>query len=178
MRKLAIIKKLLFGLFLSIRISLLGTTYYVANSGSDSNPGTLDRPFATWEKLSGVLVAGDLAYIRGGTYRSTKGSSAEVVYRWENLKGTLEDTIKIWAYPGESPVLNLDNITMSSKYCYILFIKNCNYLWIKGLRITGLAQTPNAPSIFGMQISGSSHNVIENCEIDHLGMYGMSFGDG
>lgn len=119
-----------------------------------------------------------MAYIRGGIYRSIKGPSAEVVCRWENLKGTEKDTIKIWAYPGESPVLNLDDIKMTSKYCYILFVKNCNYLWIKGLRIKGLAQTPEAPSIFGMEISGSSYNVIENCEIDHLGMYGMSFGDG
>ena len=172
------IKVLLILFLLSLKIPLEGSIYYVSTSGNDSNPGTIDKPFATWEKLSSVLVAGDLVYIRGGTYRSSKGSSAEVVCRWENLKGTLEDTIKIWAYPGESPVLDLNDIKMSSKYCYILFIQNCNYLWIKGLRITGLAQTPEAPSIFGMQLSGSSHNVIENCEIDHLGMYGMSFGDG
>ena len=158
--------------------SLWGTTYFVATNGSDSNPGTIDKPFATWEKLSNVLSAGDLAYIRGGVYRSIKGPSAEVVCRWENLIGTSKDSIKIWAYPGESPVLNLDDIKMTSKYCYILFIKNCKYLWIKGLRITGLSQTPEASGIFGMQISGSSYNVIENCEIDHLGMYGMSFGDG
>jgi hypothetical protein len=163
---------------LSISFSLWGTTYFVATNGSDSNPGTIEKPFATWEKLSSVMMAGDLAYIRGGIYRSTKGSAAEVVCRWENLTGPVNDTIKIWAYPGESPVLNLDNIIMTSSYCYILFIKNCNYLWVKGLRITGLAQTPNEPSIFGMQISVSSHNLIETCEVDHLGMYGMSFGSG
>jgi hypothetical protein len=164
--------------FLSISFSLWGTTYFVATNGSDSNPGTRDKPFATWEKLSGAMVAGDLAYIRGGTYRSTKEASATAVCRWENLKGTAEDTIKIFAYPGESPVLNLDNITMTSLYCYILFIHNCNYLWIKGLRIMGLAQQSHSPSIFGMAVNGSSHNLIERCEIDHLGMYGMSFGSG
>ena len=171
-------RKFLIGLFLTINLSLSGTTYYVATNGIDSNPGTIDKPFATWEKLSGVMVAGDLAYIRGGTYRSTKGASATGVCRWENLTGTAKDTIKIWAYPGESPVLNLDNIAMTSTYCYILFIKDCNYLWVKGLRVTGLAQTPNKESISGIVINGSSHNVIENCEIDHLGMYGMSFGSG
>jgi hypothetical protein len=110
------LNKFLIGLFLTINLSLSGNTFYVATNGSDSNPGTIDQPFATWEKLSSVMVAGDLAYIRGGTYRSTKGASAEVVCRWENLKGTAGDTIKIWAYPGESPVLNLDNITMASTY--------------------------------------------------------------
>ncbi|MBN1183555.1 MAG: DUF4990 domain-containing protein [Bacteroidales bacterium] len=162
----------------SIGLLLQANTYYVSTHGDDSNPGTIDRPFATWEKLSQVLVAGDVAYIRGGTYRSVKGPSAEVVCRWENLNGTVKDTIKIWAYPGESPVLNLDDIKMLSKYCYILFINDCNYLWIKGLRITGLRQTPKAPSIFGMLIKGSSNNIIENCEVDHIGMYGISFGSG
>ena len=41
-------------------------TYYVSPSGSDSNPGTIDKPFASWQKLSSVLRAGDIAYIRGG----------------------------------------------------------------------------------------------------------------
>jgi hypothetical protein len=113
-------KVLFLGLFLIMEVSLSGNTYYVATNGSDSNPGLFDKPFATWEKLAGVMVAGDLAFIRGGTYRSNKGPAAEEVCRWENLNGNIRDTIKIWAYPGESPVLNLDNIKMTSTYCYIL----------------------------------------------------------
>jgi hypothetical protein len=172
------LNKFLLGLFLSINLSLSGSTYYVATNGSDSNPGTIDQPFATWEKLSSVMVAGDLAYIRGGTYRSTADAGANVVCRWQNLNGTLNDTIKIFAYPGEKPVFNLDNITMTSSYCFIVFVQNCSYLHIKGLRITGLKQQPNGGAIYGMRFSGSPHNFIENIEIDHIGMHGMTFESG
>ncbi|MBN1183554.1 MAG: DUF4990 domain-containing protein, partial [Bacteroidales bacterium] len=171
-------KKYIVGLFLAIHLSLTGATYYVATNGSDSNPGTIDRPFATWQKLSSVLKAGDIAYIRGGTYRSNLGSDAYVVCRWEDLHGTVNDPIKIYAYPGEKPILNLDNITMTSSYCFIVFVQNCSYLHIKGLRITGLRQQPNGGAVYGMRFSGSPNNLIENIEIDHLGMYGMTFESG
>ena len=53
-------------------------TFYVSPSGSDSNPGTIDKPFKTWQKLSSVLKAGDTGYIRGGTYTSPL-SPAQVI---------------------------------------------------------------------------------------------------
>jgi len=168
----------LVGLFITINLTLSGKTYYVATNGSDSNPGTIDKPFATWGRLTGIMAAGDVAYIRGGTYRSTAGAGAYIVYHLEDLHGTVNDTIKIFAYPGEKPVLNLDNIIMTSSYCYIVFVQNCSYLHIKGLRITGLKQQSNKGSIYGMRFSSSSHNLIENIEIDHLGMHGMTFESG
>lgn len=172
MKKIAII------FFIFVSICSRAATYYVSTTGNDSNTGTISSPFATWQKLASVMVAGDQAYIRGGTYRSTMGASATVVCRWRDLHGTVSDTIKIYNYPGESPILNLDNIVMTSSYCYILFIQNCSYLHVKGLRITGLAQQSHQPSIFGMAINGSPHVFIENCEVDHLGMYGYVWGSG
>lgn len=50
-------------------------TYYVSPSGSDSNPGTLEQPFATIAKARDVVrtinsnMTGDIyVYLRGGTY--------------------------------------------------------------------------------------------------------------
>jgi hypothetical protein len=57
-----------------------GTAFYVATSGSDSNPGTLAQPFATLEKAqaavrnvisSGLPTGGVTVYLRGGTYART-----------------------------------------------------------------------------------------------------------
>jgi uncharacterized protein (TIGR03437 family) len=45
--------------------------YYVATNGLDSNPGTLDQPFQTIQKAASVMVAGDTAYVRAGSYRET-----------------------------------------------------------------------------------------------------------
>jgi hypothetical protein len=49
----------------------LAKDYYVAKTGSDTNPGTLDQPFLTIQRAASVLVAGDTAYIRTGVYRET-----------------------------------------------------------------------------------------------------------
>lgn len=46
-----------------------GTTYYVATSGSDSNPGTAAAPFASVVHGASVLAAGDTLLIHAGLYR-------------------------------------------------------------------------------------------------------------
>lgn len=49
----------------------LARNYYVATNGVDSNPGTLNQPFQTIQKAASIMVAGDAAYVRAGTYRET-----------------------------------------------------------------------------------------------------------
>lgn len=45
--------------------------YFVASSGSDEAPGTLDAPFRTMQRAAEIMVAGDTCYVRAGTYRET-----------------------------------------------------------------------------------------------------------
>ena len=70
------IKRLLFTFFLIFSVAQLHsqTTYYVAPSasgGSNSNAGTLAAPFETLGHAIDQLSAGDILYIREGTYRET-----------------------------------------------------------------------------------------------------------
>ncbi|MGO4372568.1 DUF1565 domain-containing protein, partial [Paenibacillus sp. MCAF20] len=46
-----------------------GKAYYVAPTGSDSNPGTLNAPWKTIQKAANTLVAGEIVYVRGGVYK-------------------------------------------------------------------------------------------------------------
>ena len=46
-----------------------GKTYYVAPTGSDSNDGSLAAPFATIQRASRAVAAGDTVIVRDGTYR-------------------------------------------------------------------------------------------------------------
>jgi hypothetical protein len=46
-------------------------TYYIATTGSDSNPGTLSQPWRTIGKANSTLQAGDTVYIRAGTYNES-----------------------------------------------------------------------------------------------------------
>ncbi len=44
------------------------TTYHVATTGSDGNPGTESRPFRTVQKAVGAVAAGDTIKVHAGTY--------------------------------------------------------------------------------------------------------------
>jgi len=46
----------------------VGTTYYVAPTGSDSNPGTSAQPWLTPQKAADEAVAGDIVVIKYGSY--------------------------------------------------------------------------------------------------------------
>ena len=74
-------------------------TYYVATTGNNSNPGTENKPWRTITYAVAAMVAGDTAYVRGGTY-STEGT-----IRFKRT-GTATAPIKLLNYPGESPVID------------------------------------------------------------------------
>ncbi|HEX4792750.1 MAG TPA: right-handed parallel beta-helix repeat-containing protein [Humisphaera sp.] len=53
------------------RRTLLSTSWFVAPTGSDQNPGTLAAPFKTIQQAAAVAQAGDHVEIRAGTYHET-----------------------------------------------------------------------------------------------------------
>lgn len=74
-----------------------GNVYYVAASGSDQNPGTIEKPFLTIGRASQSLQAGDTCYIRGGIYRETLKPVRS---------GTADQRITYAAYNGERVVIS------------------------------------------------------------------------
>ena len=81
------------------------TTYYVAPSssgGSDSNAGTLAAPFETLQHAINQLSAGDILYIREGTYRETitideDGTSGNLItiQNYNNEVVTIDGTVDV-----------------------------------------------------------------------------------
>lgn len=74
--------------------------FYVSKQGSDSNPGTFTLPWKTIRKAASSVKAGDIVYIRGGTYPE---------YVSINRSGTASQPIRFWAYPGENPIIDGEN---------------------------------------------------------------------
>jgi len=74
-----------------------GQTFYVATSGSDSNPGTLAQPWRTVQHALDLLQPNQRVLVRAGTY-------AESLYM--DRAGTATAPITIENYPGERPVVN------------------------------------------------------------------------
>lgn len=83
-------------------IILLGTitcqaaTYYVATTGSDSNPGTSDRPWRHPMKcVRSPIKAGDTCIVRSGTYTDTDRNGTTVYTSSLSASGTSSQPITI-----------------------------------------------------------------------------------
>ena len=129
-------RKLLIFIFLYASLSLSGATYYISPGGSDSKgDGSIGNPWFTLNKAWNYIAAGDIVYMRGGTY----GYSSPQNLTGKN--GTSSNLIRILAYPGESPIITKGSGYPTSGYhnCIgILFTGN--YFYWKGITITGFAQ--------------------------------------
>jgi len=125
-----------------------GNTYYVATNGNDANPGTITQPFARLSKAVFLMKAGDVIYVRGGTY-----SNETTVINLYKV-GNEAARYNIWAYPGEKPVFDLN-------YKSYFHIKG-SYWYIKGLEI--YHSNKNGMRIGDQQApGGGTYNIIENC---------------
>ena len=159
--------------FLAFYSIVSAATYYVAVNGNDNNPGTIDQPFASWQKGFTIAQAGDTVFIRGGTYYP----SGTIGYKYYcgvfqlNHNGTSSNPIKIWAYPGETPILDCRNMTQPASHIGIYF-ENCNYWHLKGLTITRADQA-NGFGAAGIKIFSGNNNILENITSHHNGGSGI-----
>ena len=125
---------------------------YVATTGSDSNTGTIDKPFATVQKALDTVKAGQTIYVRGGTYNALntfKTSGSEGKY------------ITLRNYPNETPFLTCTTGTDGA----ILHLNGCNYIKIYGLEIGGHSDG----KAYGILLDDcENHIVISNNHIHNL----------
>lgn len=151
-------------------------TYYCATTGDDdTGDGTIGNPWKSWQKLGNSLTAGDTGYIRGGTY--TDCSNTQYQCRWYNLVGTLESPINIWAYPGETPIWDFTTMPPlpgGGMQNFAIQMNQCDYVHVKGLRITNFLQQNAGTFIIGWNMVNSQHNLLENITVDHIGGNGFA----
>ncbi len=150
-------------------------TYYVATTGSDSNPGTISQPFATWQKGFSVAKAGDIVYIRGGNYYPS-GLSFNGSYSGayaSGKSGTAANRITIQNYPGEVPVMDCIKMTQASSH-FGIRLGSCNYWTLKGLKVKNATQHAVSGGATGIDLRNSNNNIIENCEVSYTGGPGIT----
>lgn len=135
--------------------------YFVSTTGNDSNPGTIDLPFATVAKAISVAGPGNLIYVRGGTYFPSQTINI-------TTSGTPGNLIKLWAYPGEQPVLDFVNQPYGAANRGFVLKTNGNYWHFKGLEIARAGD--NAIKV------ESSHCKFELLTLHHNGDTGLQIG--
>jgi Right handed beta helix region len=136
-----------------------GSRRYVSPRGSDTNPGTLPRPWRTVQHGLDRLKNGQALLLRGGTYR-------------ENLVltrgGTAKRPLVIQNYPRERAVLvpgdgdeNNMPLQVGSGAAYV--------------RLSGLVfEGANGPSTANVYVWGSAHNItFSRCEVRNSARQGF-----
>ena len=122
-----------------------GKTVFVAVNGSDTNTGVIDSPFATIQHAQSQISAGDTVYIRGGTYRMTESQIAKYESIWAKVtyldkSGSQDNRIKYWAYPGEEPIFDFQDIAPPN-YRIHAFAVTGSWIHIKGITVIGVQVT-------------------------------------
>jgi hypothetical protein len=135
--------------------ALAGNTHYVSTSGSDAGSGSIDSPFATFERAIDTVAPGDTIYVRGGTYFCDHRL-------YISTGGTEDNPIHLFAMPGETPILDFSRNPIPppdprdgevNEANGIQFGEGGDWWHLKGLTIQ------NAP-FYGVRVFGS-HNVLE-----------------
>lgn len=140
-------------------------TYYLSPSGSDSNTGTISSPWFTLNKAWTVVAAGDVVYMRGGTYYynsqqylSGKSGAAGNMITIQNYPGEVSIITKSGSYP--APGYNTGGIYFSGDYIH----------W-KGITITGFTQM-NHWMLCGIWGNYFNHCTFEMMKVSANGGYG------
>ena len=137
-------------LLLLIGCSSPTSTYYVdGQSGNDTNPGTLEKPFKTMKWINSVqLHAGNSVFFAGGqTFAGT--------LQLKGLQGTKEQPITIGSYGNGRTIINGENGSS-------IQASDCSWLQVKNLILTGNGRQK------GNTGSGVEFRRTLNCSIDSV----------
>ena len=140
--------------------------FHVSAAGDDKNPGTESQPFGTIQKAVDSAQPGDLVYVRaaGGPFFLER----RVVVN--NKGGEPGKPIRLFAYPGEAPVIDGSRIPEAGSD--VMRLNNASWWHLRGLT---LVQGPEA----GLFLNDDCHdNLIERCTAAHNGRLSEHEGSG
>lgn len=154
MKKTIMMKASLMGVCLLASMEASAKDYYLAPGGT-GNGMTIDKPFGDPVKAFAALKAGDVLYVRGGTYHLSQTIKV-------NQTGTADKRICVFAYPGdtERPVFDFSGQPRSTadeaaSYRGVMHNIGANYWHYRGLDFCNAADN-------GMKLEGS-YCVVELC---------------
>ena len=136
------------------------TSFYVATSGNDSNPGTETLPWRTIQHAADTARAGSIVNVRGGIYEELVSI---------NASGNASDGfITFRSYPGETAILDAGHFTPTGR-SGILTIHDQSYLRIEGFEIRNFHTAEHRLTPLGIDISGAgSHIELLRNNVHHI----------
>jgi hypothetical protein len=136
------------------------SSFYVATTGSDSNPGTQSAPWRTVQHAADTARAGSIVNVRGGIYEELVNI---------NASGNASDGfITLRSYPGETAVLDATRFTPTGRQA-VLTIHNQSYVRIEGFEIRNFRTAIHRLSPLGISVMGSgSHIELLKNNVHHI----------
>jgi hypothetical protein len=128
-----------------------GTTYYVAKTGSDSNPGTQASPFLTIQHGASVAGAGDTVLVGAGVYNELVAPP--------NSGNATQGFLTLSAEPGASIAIDGTGLNVPNGQWGLVTLQNSSYVVVQGfeLRNYTTASTKDVP--VGVYVFGAGTNV-------------------
>jgi hypothetical protein len=122
----------------TIEVGADGFRFVDANAGNDGNAGTQDAP---WQTLAGVQAnstAGEIVYLRGGTYDTQNMPVDSEGTTWARVEfGGQVHSVQWLAYPGEAPVIDNGYSLGAENSRFIRFSGSETHpVYLDGLEIT------------------------------------------
>jgi len=132
-----------------------GSTYYVATTGNDANPGTQAQPWKTVQNAAKSVAAGDTVIIASGAYKenvtiSTSGTtSAPITFQGQNTPTVVQSTPTTTACLGSGNSCILGTVMIVA-----------SQVSFKNMEVGG---SPVKPGIVaGITVKGSNNEVSSN----------------
>ncbi len=151
-------------------------TWFVAPDGDNTNPGTIEKPFATLQQGHDKASAGDTVYLRGGTY-AFKGKGATSLIGTSITKSGKSATQRIyfWAYADEIPVLDYSALSLSTGIGAGIRVQG-QWLHFRGIEICNVKAPTGANN--GIWCNPCTNNIFERMHFHHNQGPGLSIANG
>lgn len=132
-----------------------GNTYYLAPTGSDSNPGTSAAPFRTFSFAIPRLTPGDTLILKNGTYTGSNSGYPNINCTSNAANGTAGQPITIQSQNERKAFIQGDG--MSTPFS----ILSCQWWVVAGLHIENTDNPANTLSNAAvLDVGLSSHNIV------------------
>lgn len=149
--------------------SAQATTYYVASTGNDSNPGTSIQPWRHPQKCvdsGSPLIAGDTCIVRSGTYTDTGTDGITIWIRGNSPAGTATKPITLKSEIPYGAIIQVPHTHTNSNTAIHI---NAAYWMVEGFDIDGSLSTDPTNHV-GIRLANASNGtVIRNNRIHHIG---------
>jgi len=141
---------------------LWAATYYLSPTGSDSNSGTSNLPWRTFQKAASTVRAGDTVIVRDGKYTGgvtieTPGTSTQpIVFKAAGSRAVIRGS------GGERDAFYIDGYSLGNPWW-----KGADmYITLEGFTIQNAARA-------GIRISCAHHVTVRKCILTRNGTWGI-----